>query len=60
MFGVGRSAFAGRASKDFGLTGLFDQEYDQEQEQDSRYTSEPTGLEPATSAVTGQRSNQLS
>jgi hypothetical protein len=23
-------------------------------------TSEPTGLEPATSAVTGQRSNQLS
>ena len=37
-------------------------EQDQEQEQEAKEEKNPesTGLEPATSAVTGRRSNQLS
>jgi hypothetical protein len=43
-----------------GFSTQHDHEQEQEREQESLTPAEPTGLEPATSAVTGQRSNQLS
>jgi hypothetical protein len=38
----------------------FDYDHEHEQEHEKEEKPESTGLEPATSAVTGRRSNQLS